>query len=117
MRIVLAIVTALGFTSPVFAENFTKINDKARFVSLIQGRNLTRFGINLVVTPGGDIRGRAFGRDVSGDWMWKSGYFCRDLYWGGKDLGANCQAVAVQGNTLRFISDRGKGEFADLVLK
>jgi hypothetical protein len=33
------------------------------------------------------------------------------------DLGPNCQAVRVQGNTLRFISDLGAGQFADLNLK
>lgn len=117
MRTILGFVMALSVAAPVAAENFTKINSEDRFVSLVDGRDLTRFGITLNVTPGGDITGRAFGRAVRGDWNWRSGYFCRDLFWGERNIGPNCQTVAVKGNTLRFISDRGRGEFADLVLK
>lgn len=99
------------------AEGFSRVNQRDHFVSLIEGRNLTRMGIKLRVTKDGQIVGRAFGRDVKGAWQWRSGYFCRDLYWGKQDLGPNCQAVKVQGKTVRFISDQGTGQFADLVLK
>jgi len=117
MRILIVMVLTVGVALPAVAGDFIKIDNKDRFVSLIQNRDLTRFGIRLSVTPTGDIEGRAFGREVSGAWQWSSGYFCRELYWGSRNLGANCQAVAVQGSTLRFISDRGQGEFADLVLR
>ena len=93
------------------------VKNRDVFVSLMDGRELTRFGIKLIVTPDGKIDGRAFGRNVTGAWRWQSGYFCRDLYWGQRDLGPNCQAVKVQGRTVRFISDQGSGEFADLVLR
>jgi hypothetical protein len=113
---ILACIAALA-AQPAVAEGFNQISDKNSFVSLINGKKLTRLGINLTVTPDGRIAGRAFGRDVTGAWRWQSGYFCRDLYWGQQDLGPNCQAVAVQGQTMRFTSDRGTGQFADLVLK
>lgn len=99
------------------AEGFAPVTKRDRFVSLIEGRDLTRFGITLNVTSDGQIKGRAFGRDVTGAWRWNGDYFCRDLYWGSMDLGPNCQAVRVQGNTLRFISDQGAGQFADLSLR
>jgi hypothetical protein len=101
---------------PAYAEGFSQIQNKQAFVSLIDGRKLTRLGIKLDVTPDGQIKGKAFGTSVSGAWSWKSGYFCRDLYWGERDLGPNCQAVRVSGNTVRFISDQGTGDFADLQL-
>ena len=41
----------------------------------------------------------------------------RASYYGNRDLGPNCQAVKVRGNTLRFISDRGEGIYADLKLR
>ncbi len=113
---VLALATVL-LASPALAEPFDKIDERDTFVSLIKDRKLTRLGIRLTVTPGGQIVGRAFGRNVSGAWQWRAGYFCRDLYWGQRDLGANCQEVKVQGETLRFTSDRGTGEFADLYLR
>ncbi|MEM8776858.1 MAG: dihydrodipicolinate reductase [Pseudomonadota bacterium] len=102
---------------PALADGFSKVEDRTGFVQLIEDKKLTRFGIKLTVTPGGQIKGKAFGVPVTGAWEWNAGYFCRDLYWGKRDLGANCQEVMVQGETLRFTSDRGNGQFADLVLK
>jgi hypothetical protein len=99
------------------AEQFQPLRDQRSFVGLVQGRDLTRFGIRLEVTPAGEIRGSAFGTPVTGQWRWQDGYFCRDLFWGERDLGPNCQEVQVNGETLRFISDRGEGMFADLSLE
>jgi len=113
----IALVSVLLLATPVFAESFKPVTSHDSFVSLMQNRELTRLGISLTVTPDGRIDGRAFGRDVSGAWRWQSGYFCRDLYWGSKNLGPNCQAVKVQGQTVRFISDQGTGEYADLTLR
>lgn len=102
---------------PAAATAFERISDRATFVSLVNGAQLTRLGITLRVTPGGDITGRAFGQDVSGDWSWNGGYFCRDLYYGDSALGANCQTVEVRGATMRFTADRGAGQSANLTLK
>ena len=113
----IALVSVLLLATPVFAESFKPVTSRDSFVSLMQNRELTRLGISLTVTPDGRIDGRAFGLDVSGAWRWQSGYFCRDLYWGSKNLGPNCQAVKVQGQTVRFISDQGTGEYADLTLR
>jgi hypothetical protein len=117
MRVILAALLLFGLAVPAMAEGFAPVTKRDRFVALIEGRDLTRFGITINVTPDGQIKGRAFGRDVTGAWRWNGDYFCRDLYWGKMDLGPNCQAVRVQGNTLRFISDLGAGQFADLNLK
>lgn len=117
MRRAIYFFLALLLSAPAHAEGFTQISNRDAFVSLIEGRELTRFGIELTVTPDGKIDGRAFGRNVSGAWRWNSGYFCRDLYWGSRNLGPNCQAVKVQGRTVRFISDQGSGEYADLTLR
>ena len=115
--LVLVAAIAVALAAPAKADGFAKISDRNAFVSAVKDRALTRFGIRLSVTPDGAITGRAFGRDVRGAWRWRSGYFCRDLYWGDRDLGPNCQQVEIQGRTIRFTSDRGAGEFADLVLK
>lgn len=117
MRRMLTVLTALTFATPALAEGFVPVKSRDTFVSLMQDRQLTRFGIKLEVTPDGRIGGRAFGREVRGAWHWQAGYFCRDLYWGRENLGPNCQAVKVQGRTVRFISDQGTGEFADLLLR
>ena len=117
MRLVTVTVLATLAAGPALAE-FKRVNDRDNFVSLVKDRNLTRLGIRLNVKDDGKISGRAFGRKVSGDWSWSSGYFCRDLYLNGNILdGDNCQTVEVNGNTLRFTSDKGSGDSADLRLR
>ena len=117
MRLSVIACIAAVISGPAIAEEFDQIDSRSEFISLISNKHLTRFGIQLTVTPSGQIEGNAFGRTVTGAWQWKSGYFCRDLYWGQRDLGPNCQAVKVQGSTIRFISDQGTGEYADLKLR
>lgn len=115
---ILSVLIAFGAT-PVLA--FERISDAQEFTRLIEGRVLTRFGIRLEVLAedpaSGQISGRGFGYPVTGAWRWDSGYFCRDLDWGGSDLGFNCQAVLRDGGTVRFVSDRGAGDFADFRLR
>ncbi|MEL6168837.1 MAG: dihydrodipicolinate reductase [Pseudomonadota bacterium] len=109
------VLAAFFITLPFGAHAFERVAEKASFIELVEGRNLTRLGIRLAVAPTGEIKGRAFGRRVSGQWQWsQDGYFCRDLYYGEQDLGPNCQMVEVNGNTVRFTSDKGNGIFADL---
>ncbi|MEM9710131.1 MAG: dihydrodipicolinate reductase [Pseudomonadota bacterium] len=105
------------WTSPASAETFQTVNDRASFIDLIKGRELRRLGIALKVSERGQIFGRAFGRQVTGNWQWSDGYFCRDLYYGEEALEPNCQLVEVRGSTVRFTSDRGEGIYADLRLR
>ncbi len=113
------ILLSIAFlATPVAAQaEFSPVTERSQFVSLIENNDLTRFGIRVEVTTDGRIKGRAFGRNVSGAWKWNGDYFCRNLYWGSMDLGANCQAVRRNGATLRFISDQGTGQQADLYLR
>lgn len=115
-RSIAAFLIAFALTGPAFAEGFQRVAEKDRFLQLIGERDLTRFAIRVKVTSGGDIVGRAFGQRVSGEWAWQDGYFCRSLFWGKQEIGDNCQTVEVLGETLRFTSDRGTGQFADLKL-
>lgn len=94
-----------------------QVVDKSEFMALLDGQTLTRVGIRLNVSPDGAILGRAFGQKVQGQWRWEDGFFCRDLSWGDRDLGANCQQITIRGDVIRFTSDRGVGQFADLTLR
>jgi O-glycosyl hydrolase len=114
--LVAAMILSVASAVPAAAE-FTAVTSRNAFESLIDGRELRRFGIRLTVTSEGQIVGRAFGGNVSGAWTWDNGYFCRDLFYGNDDLGYNCQLVQVHGDTLRFTTDRGEGIYADLNLR
>ncbi len=112
-----ALALAVAVAAPAGASEFRQVTNPQEFVSLIGGKALTRLGIRLEVSPEGEITGRAFGRQVTGQWNWNGSYFCRVMYAGSTEIPANCQAVLVSGDTVRFISDQGQGEYADLRLR
>ena len=113
-----AIAAFISFFPATYAfADFRQIAEKDEFLDAVTNRDLTRLGVRLTVTPSGDIRGRAFGKDVTGNWRWEGNYFCRELYYGSDPLEPNCQLVARNGDTLRFVSDRGDGRSADLNLE
>ena len=102
--------------SPIIASE-TTISERPDFENLVKDKKLERFLISLSVTGDGKIEGSAAGRDVSGDWNWIDGYFCRTLTWGERELKYNCQKVTFDGRRLRFISDRGAGQSASFALR
>lgn len=117
MRIVCVALLACLAATAVQAE-FAPIRDAETFRGIVAGKTLTRPLVRLQVSPDGAIRGTGLRREVTGRWTWQDGYFCRDLFWGGDSLGHNCQAVAVRGDgRIRFISDRGAGDYADFRLR
>lgn len=105
-----------GLSTPAFAE-FAKVNSEEEFRQLVSGKALTRPLVKLEVSPEGQISGKGVTWDVTGTWNWRDGYFCRDLYWGGTELGYNCQEVRVKDGRIRFTSDRGAGDFADFKMR
>lgn len=115
-RLSAALAAAMTLASPVLAD-FQPVREEAMFRALVDGNELTRFAIRLQVLPEGRIEGRGFGQKVSGMWEWRDGYFCRTLEWGSGGDPYNCQLVLRNGTTLRFISDQGRGDQADLRLR
>ncbi|WP_293440330.1 dihydrodipicolinate reductase [Planktotalea sp.] len=111
-----ALAIALVAT-PAFAANYTKINYKTEFVKLVQGKMLTRPLVKLQVSSAGSIKGRGAIWDVNGQWTWQNGYFCRNLNWGGMELGYNCQEVGLSNGKVRFTSDEGTGQSAEFKLR
>lgn len=117
-RIAAALVSAAVLMLPqAAAAELKRIENKSEFVKLVQGKTLSRPLVRLTVTPDGKISGRGATWDVTGSWDWKNGFFCRDLNWGGDDLGYNCQTVLANGSEMRFIADQGAGQSADFRLR
>lgn len=110
----LAAALCLG-AAPAWAE-FQKIEDEGTFRAIVTGKTLKRPLIRLEVRPEGTIRGTGAAWDVTGQWVWRGGYFCREMSWRDREIGYNCQEVRVNGNKIRFTSDRGQGDFADFRL-
>ncbi|WP_224816323.1 dihydrodipicolinate reductase [Hasllibacter sp. MH4015] len=94
-----------------------RITDRGAFLSAVEGRELSRLGVSLRVSPNGTIAGRALGRDVTGTWSWENGMFCRTLDAGDRQFGRNCQVVSVDGGNIRFHADQGTGDIADFRIR
>ena len=92
------------------------ISSQSDFLRLIAGKTLSRPLIKIEVSEDGSISGKGARWAVTGDWMWRDGFFCRSLYWGGSELGYNCQEVRTSEGRVRFTSDRGAGDSADFKL-
>ena len=92
------------------------ISSQSDFLRLIAGKTLSRPLIKIEVSEDGSISGKGARWAVTGAWMWRDGFFCRSLYWGGSELGYNCQEVRASEGRVRFTSDRGAGDSADFKL-
>jgi len=91
------------------AQNNEWIKEKSKFINLVKGKKLKRFLIDLSVETDGTISGIGAGTQVLGNWNWQEDYFCRNLTWGNRDLGSDCQKVELKDQKLFFTSDRGRG--------
>lgn len=115
------LMIALTLTAaPAMAETYVPVQDKDTFLSIVQDKELKHgfYPISLSVLQDGQIKGSAVGWDITGNWTWQDGYFCRDLVWGGDPLGYNCQLVEVVGDSkMRFTVDRGAGNSAAFRLR
>ncbi|MEJ6390229.1 dihydrodipicolinate reductase [Gymnodinialimonas ulvae] len=114
--LIAATAATLCLVGPALAE-LTRITDRDTFLAYVQGRELSRIGVSLLVNPDGSIAGRALGRDVTGTWVWEGGLFCRTLDAGDRQFGRNCQVVSVDGNSIRFHADQGTGDIADFRIR
>ena len=118
MRVIFTTLVIIGFLHAQSATaEFSIVSQRDEFLKIINGKQLERPLIKLQVSDIGQISGRALMIGVRGTWSWQKGYFCRDLFWGKRALGYNCQQVSLRGDKIRFTSDEGKGDYADFTLK
>lgn len=111
-----------GFTAtlaagPAASAEMTKVDSQKDFVRLVAGKTLTRPFVNIEVAQDGNITGKGAAWEITGDWTWQNGYFCRNLFWGGDAIGYNCQEIKVEDGRVRFTSDRGASDSAEFKMK
>ncbi|MBA4325609.1 MAG: dihydrodipicolinate reductase [Rhodobacter sp.] len=110
----------LALPLPAAADSFEPITQKDRFLDLVQNRELRigLYNLSLNVLADGRISGSALGWQITGQWSWKDGYFCREMDWSGMEIDYNCQLVEADGaERLRFTVDQGKGNSATFRLR
>jgi hypothetical protein len=115
-----ALVLTLATALPAAADGFQPVTEKARFLDLVENRQLRigLYDLSLNLRPDGRIDGSAMGWKITGNWSWKDGYFCREMDWSGTPISYNCQLVEAEGaEKLRFTVDQGKGDSATFRLR
>ena len=90
-----AFALAVAVAAPAAASEFRQVTSPQEFVTLVDGKALTRLGIRLEVLPQGEITGSAFGRQVRGEWNWNGSYFCRVMYAGSTEIPAKISIPAT----------------------
>lgn len=107
------------FALPAGAAAYERISDRDTFIATVGGKDLriALYGLTLNVLDDGSIQGRAVGYDITGNWTWEDGYFCRNMDWSGYPIEYNCQLVEVNGDRIRFTVDRGAGDDAVLRIR
>ena len=111
----LACLTLLATPVSAVANDFEPVRDQGEFLKLVQDRVLRSglYDLAISLMPDGRIEGSALGWQITGQWQWQDGYFCREMDWSGTPIAYNCQLVEVQGgDKLRFTVDRGAGDAA-----
>lgn len=117
-RVALVAAAIAAFVLPqTAAAELKRIESKSEFVQLVQGKTLSRPLVSLTVNANGEISGRGATWDVTGSWTWQDGFFCRELNWGGDNLGYNCQEVRADGREVQFTADQGAGDTANFRLR
>ena len=109
-----------GVAGGAAADSFTPVTERAVFLSHVKDRTLrlSMFDISIAVNANGTITGQALGWDLSGNWEWDQGLFCREIDWSGSIIPRNCQLVEVEGgDTIRFTVDAGEGRSAVFKIK
>jgi hypothetical protein len=110
---------SLLLCTPVSASAFEKVQEKEQLLAAVDGRELSIgiFRLSIVVSPDGSLSGQAMGWDMTGNWTWENGLFCRKMDWSGYEIEQDCQLVEKSGNKLRFTSDAGEGRSAVFTLQ
>lgn len=110
----------LLLTAPALAETYQPITDRSTFVDIITQHELRigLYNLSLTISPKGQITGSALGWQITGNWTWQDGYFCRNMDWSGTPIPYNCQLVEAKGRQkLRFTTDKGAGDSAAFDLR
>lgn len=114
---IISISLAVACMGTAASAEFARVNQHSEFMELVGGKDLKRPFVKIQVTPQGEITGKGAAWPVTGNWIWKDGYFCRDLTWGGDPLGYNCQEVKAKDGWILFTSDQGNGDSAEFRLR
>ena len=101
-----------GKTSSKTASSRKRITTEQAFRDLVVGRKMSNEHGFSMLHEDGSLSGEFGEGRLSGTWSWEGKFLCRIARHGNKNLGLDCQAVAVSGDKVTFTRKKGKGKKA-----
>jgi hypothetical protein len=114
------LLASFALPDAALADFAGRLIERDAFVKLVAGHDLVLplFRVSIRIDPSGSISGSAMGWQVTGQWQWQDGLFCRSMDWSGTEIPPNCQMVErLDEGRLRFTSDAGQGMSAVFLLR
>ncbi len=114
-----AISLSIAFAAiPALAE-FKKVKSEQQLRTELVGKKMydehgNWFRWNSDGTMSGKLKSK---KKFAGAWVWNKKYLCRNAVVGDKKLATDCQLIEVDGNTVRYTRNKGKGESRLLTIK
>lgn len=114
-----AIISVIGLVlMPSAAQAYTKVEDQASFLSLVEGRTLSRPLARLTLEPGGQVSGTATGSRLEGRWQWEGTAFCWEAEVGSVPwMEYTCLDVYVDGAQISFREAGNPGNRLDFTIQ
>ncbi|MCT4558604.1 MAG: hypothetical protein N4A61_11175 [Pelagimonas sp.] len=111
-------LATVAFVGPAHADIYKRIDTAADFNTHIVDKKLVFEHGTARIRADGSTGGRLKKQGkFYGNWIWQSGYYCRNLVIAGEQTGTDCQLVEVSGNTARFTRNRGGGYTTHIDIK
>ena len=87
-----------------------QITTEKEFRAKVVGKKLITERGNVTIQADGSLTGQLGGKEVSGEWTWDDGYYCRSVAFGNRQLRDDCQMVTIVGKEVTFYRKKGYGD-------
>ena len=85
------------------------ITTEKEFRTKVVGKKLITDRGYALVQEDGSMAGKLGGRELTGEWTWEDGYYCRSVALGDRQLPDDCQMVTIEGDEVTFYRKKGYG--------
>lgn len=87
-----------------------QITTDKEFRAKVVGKKLITDRGYVIVQKDGSMAGKSGNRELSGEWTWEDGYYCRSVALGSRQLPDDCQMVTILGDEVTFYTKKGYGD-------
>lgn len=107
-RFLLFTFVLASLIGPVSAQGFTRIESESQFLELAVGKTLYLGDTTALALADGRLIVMFKGKEITGSWAWKDGYFCRVLQ--SYSTKEDCQLWEYDGEGFQVTRDKGAGK-------